>query len=102
MARAHAEAEVRTLETPAELDLATVETINIDQSQGGDYPVGQDGQDVHPLLRVSFAVCFSLDTGVGLRSELGRLARGEYEYCWLYLYHDPSVSLLHMYLITRI
>ena len=34
VARAHAEAEVRTLETPAELDLATVETINIDQSQG--------------------------------------------------------------------
>lgn len=32
--RPHTEAEVRTLETPAELDLATVETINIDQSQG--------------------------------------------------------------------
>lgn len=28
------EAEVRTLETPPELDLGTVETINIDQSQG--------------------------------------------------------------------
>lgn len=32
--RGSVEAEVRTLEIPEELDLATVETINIDQSQG--------------------------------------------------------------------